>query len=207
MACVLAACNAAVKDFTAVPRHICAGERVELRWSVVGSGSVMVTPPNSGLPDGPVSAEGNATIAPTTTTKVDLHVTRTLGNPTTSTQTIEVKIPTDKPETLAASVGDTAASPGCNGGKVWATVHVRRFAADVKVATVAAHPGDGRTYDVQHGDLHATVAPGTVATVFAGTPIAGDWLLTTPLGDRQTCATVPHNLVIDVFTQCVPGAQ
>lgn len=86
MALVLAACNAEVKQFSAVPRHICAGERVELPWMVAGSASVMVTPPNLDLPDGPVESSGRATIAPATNTTVALHVTHLLGEPTTSIQ-------------------------------------------------------------------------------------------------------------------------
>ncbi len=202
--CVLSACNAQVKAFSAVPRHICVGEPVHLQWNVVGSASVTMTPPNTALPDGPVESEGQATIAPTSRTVVALHVTRTLGRPTTSIQEIEVRTPTEKPEALTASMGDAQAQPGCSGGKVWATVRAEHFAADVKVATVTAHSGDGRIYDVQHAGRRATVAPATLTTVFAGTPIAGDWILSTPLIDGQTCATIPRNLVVDVITQCVP---
>jgi hypothetical protein len=126
-----------------------------------------------------------------------------LGEPTTSTQEIEVTGPSEKPEVLVASMGDVNARPGCGGGKVWATVHAERFAGDLKVATVAAHPGDGRIYEVEHVGLHATVAPGAVTTAFAGTAIAGDWALNVPLSSGQTCATIPHNLVVDVITQCV----
>jgi len=204
VACVLSACNAQVKAFSAVPRHICAGEPVQLQWNVAGAANVTVTPPSSGLPDGPVESEGPATITPTTRTLVALHVTRTLGSPTTSTQEIEVTTPTEKPEALTASMGDAKALPGCSSGKVWATVHVQHFAANVKVATVTAHPGDGRIYDVQHAGLHATVAPDASTTAFAGAPIEGDWVLTTPLSNGQTCATIPHNLVIDIITQCRP---
>jgi hypothetical protein len=112
--------------------------------------------------------------------------------------------PSQKPEPLTASMGDAQARPGCSSSKVWATVHAKHFAADVKVATVTAHPGDGRIYDVQHAGLRATVAPETPTTAFAGTPIAGDWVLSTMLSDGQTCASIPHNLVVDVITQCVP---
>ncbi len=203
IALVLTACNAQVKEFSAVPRHICAGERVELQWSVVGSASVTVTPPNAELPDGPVESARHATIAPTTKTLVALHVTRLLGQPTTSNQEIEVATPSGKPEVLVASMADVNAGAGCGGGKVWATVHAERFAADVKVATVAAHLGDGRIYEVEHSGLHATVAPGAMAIAFAGTAIAGDWVLTVPLSGGQTCATIPHNLVVDVVTQCM----
>jgi hypothetical protein len=141
LACALTACNAQVKAFSAVPRHICAGERVQLQWNVVGSASVTVTPASNRLPDGPVESAGHATITPTTGTVVALHVTRTLGSPTTSTQEIEVTSPAEKPEPLTASMGDAEAWPGCSDGKVWATVHAEHFAVDLKVATVVGfHP-------------------------------------------------------------------
>ncbi len=206
MALVLTACNAEVNNkFSAVPRHICAGERVKLQWNVVGSASVTVTPPNAELPDGPVESAGHATIAPTTKTLVALHVRRMLGHPKTISQEIEVTTPSGKPEVLMASMADVNARPGCGGGKAWATVHAERFAPDVKVATVAA--GDSRIYEVEHAALHATVAPGAMTTAFAGTTIAGDWILTVPLGSGQTCATIPHNLVVDVIAQCVRKAN
>jgi hypothetical protein len=125
-----------------------------------------------------------------------------LGQPTTSDQEIEVATPAEKPEVLVASMGDVNAQPGCGGGKVWATVHAERFAGNLKVAAVGAHPGDGRIYEVEHAGLHATVAPEAMATAFAGTAIAGDWVLTAPLSSGQTCTTTPHNLVVDVITQC-----
>jgi hypothetical protein len=203
MAVVLTACNAQVKEFSVVPRHICMGEKVELQWDVVGSASVIVTPPNADLPNGTLPSSGHATISPSTKTFVALHVTHMLGQPTTSIQEIEVRAPSEKPEILVASMGDVKARPGCGGGKVWATVHAERFAGDVKVATVAAHQGDVRIYEVDHAGLHSTVAPGIMTTAFAGTAISGDWVLTVPLSNGQTCATIPHNLVVDVTTKCL----
>jgi len=202
----LAGCNAQVRAFSAVPRHICAGGRVDLEWSVVGSPRVTVVPPSPALPDGPVPKAGHATIAPTTKTRVQLHVTRSFGNPTTSVQEIEVASGVATKETLAASLGDPAASPGCSGGKVWASVHARRFSSDVRVATVASHPTDERSYEVEHAGIRAAVSPGTVVTAFARSPLAGDWFLTAPLGPDETCATVPPILVIDVVTECRPEA-
>lgn len=203
VAFALSACNAHVTAFTAEPRHICAGESVKLEWSVVGSARVKVDPPSASLPDGPVEDQGEATIAPNTSTRVELHVTRPLGNPTTSVQEIEVLRGKAKQEELVASLGDPAAAPGCKGGKVWATVHAKRFSGSVKVATVASNQKDDRIYQVEHAGLFATVSPGNVVTAFRGTPIAGDWALSASVGDGQTCATVPPVLVINVVTQCV----
>jgi hypothetical protein len=200
---ILAGCGAEVKAFSAVPRHICAGERVDVRWSVAGSPRIAVTPPSATLPDGPVSKEGHATIEPSTNTRVELHVTRPFGHPTTSVQ--EVLVTTGSTARLTASLGDPAAQPGCRGGRVWASVHAKRFSSEVEVATVASHPGDDRTYQVEHAGIHAIVTPGAPSSDFAGKPLAGDWLLSSPIGKGETCATVPRVLVIDAVTRCREG--
>ena len=204
---LLTGCDAKVKAFTASPRHVCPGERVELSWSVTGSATMTVTPSLPGAPNGPVPDDGNATIAPVASTRAQLYVKRFLGAPASSIQDVDVNTARGT-ERLAASLGDPSAQPGCeSGNRVWATVHARNFAAAIKVGSVAAHPGDPRTYDVQHANLKVRVSPGAVSTQLAGVPIQGDWLLSATLAPGETCDKVPNGLVVDVFTQCVPGSQ
>lgn len=162
-------------------------------------------PPLASLPDGPVPDEGHATVAPIATTTIDLHVTRFLGQPTGSTQELRVLGPSPTPEPLTVSLADP--SSGCRDGRVWATVHPQHFSPDLKVATVASHAGEGRTYGVAHAGVQGTVSPGAPSTQFAGLPIMGDWVLTSPLAAGEVCdtPTLPRSLVVDVFTQCVPG--
>jgi hypothetical protein len=138
-------------------------------------------------------------------TSVELHVTRFLGHPTSSTQKLRVLGPSATPEPLTVSLADP--SSNCRDGKVWATVHPQRFSADLKVATVASHAGEGRTYSIAHAGVQGTVSPGTPSMKFAGLPIMGDWVLTSPLAPGEVCGTptLPRSLVVDVFTQCVPG--
>jgi len=196
------ACSAQIKSFSVVPRHICRGERAEVRWDVLGSPSLEATPPNSGITDGPVASEGHATIAPAATTQLRLHVARFMGSSTTSTQEIEVVADGQESEVMIASLSDAKASPGCGDGKVWATIHAERFANNVRVATVASHPSDNRIYEVMHSGVSAEISPDKPSTRFAGTPVAGDWALRVPLAADQTCETIPHNLVIDITLQC-----
>lgn len=201
-AVLLTACNGHVKNFTVQPRHICAGESVQVEWSVEGSARITVTPPSDRLADGPADDEGRALIAPNADTKVELHVTRLLGHPDGAVQEIEVA-GVSRREALTASLGDDSATPSCSEGTVRATVHANRFSLKVKVATVVSHSNDGRTYEVQHAGRSATIAPGEVVSAFRDTPLAGDWTLSAPVGDGQTCETVPPVLVIDVNTQCL----
>jgi hypothetical protein len=201
----IAACDASVDQFTASAHYICSGQQVQLTWRVTGSGTMRSVPPLASLPDGPVADNGQATVAPATTTNVELHVTRFLGHPTSSTQELRVLSASPTPEPLGVSIADPSA--GCSDGKVWATVHPQHFSGDLKVETVASHTGDGHTYDVRHAGLQGTLTPGSTATQFAGLPIMGDWVLVALLLPGETCGTptVPRSLIVDVFTQCVPG--
>jgi hypothetical protein len=205
--CLLAGCNARVDRFTATPRHVCPGQEVTLSWRVVGSATMTADPALPGMPEGHVADEGRASIAPRTSTRIALHVTRPLGKPTSSIQEIDVSGSAPTVEPLTASLADDEAAPGCDAGSVWATVHPKRFTQDITVATVRSHPGDGRTYRVRHAGVEATVAPGIVVHEFAGRPLLGDWVLTSPLAPGETCGTptLPRSLVVDVLTQCVPG--
>jgi hypothetical protein len=198
-------CDASVDQFAPSARYICAGQTVHLSWKVTGTATMTSTPPVAGLPDGPVSAQGEAAIAPQVTTSVQLHVTRFLGNPTSSVQQIDVLQSPQTPEPLTVSLADPSA--GCGNGKVWATVHAKAFSNSVKVATVGVRPNDQRTYQISHGGIDGTVAPGATSTPWAGSPIVGDWVLTSPLLSGESCGpTLPANLGVDVFTQCViPG--
>jgi hypothetical protein len=196
--------DARVNVFTASSEHICAGDLVELAWNVTGSGTMKVTPALAGAPDGHVDDVGGATIAPTQPTNVELHVTRFLANPTTSVRQIRM----ERPEPLTASLGDADASPGCAAGKIFATVHAKRFTPDIKVTTVTSRAEDDRSYEVDHGGLHATVQAGVVVTSFKGLPIEGDWSLSTPLRPGETCQTTTlASLGIQVFTECPTGRK
>ena len=206
LACVaVTGCDAKVEQFAANAHYVCAGQPVQLTWRVSGAATMKAVPALPGLPDGPVREEGSATISPTSTTTIELHVTRFLGRPTSSTEEIRVLDASHDPQPLAASLADPSA--GCDETKVWATVRPQHFADDVRVATVASLAGDDRTYEVAHGDQHAVVAPGTVATQFAGMPVLGDWVITSSLRAGEACHTpsLPRSLAVDVFTQCRAG--
>ena len=203
----LSACGAHIESFSASSHYICAGQPVELAWKVTGTATMTATPPLASLAGGQVASEGQMTVAPNASTQIELHATRWLGNPTSSIQTINVIPGQPKAEPLAVSLADSSA--GCGGGRVWATVHAQRFTTNVKVSVVATHAGDSRTYDVQHGGARATLTPGTTAATFAGQPIVGDWVLSSPLLPGEACGTaaLPHSLVVDAYAQCNPEGQ
>ena len=88
---------------------------------------------------------------------------------------------------------------------MWATVHAKRFAGDLKAVRVSSHPEDVHTYEIDHAGVHATLVPGATLPDFAATPIEGDWVLRLLLLPGEICGTttLPRNLVVDVYTQCV----
>lgn len=202
----LSACSAHV-EFQASAHYVCAGQPVRLTWNVTGVGTMTAKPPLTSLADGRVASEGQMTVAPIESTQIELRATRWLGSSTASVQTIHVVPGRPSAEPLTVSLADPSA--GCADGRVWATVHAQKFATSVKVSVVATHPGDGRTYDVEHGGAHATLAPETTTATFAGLPVVGDWKVSSPLLPGEACGTssLPRNLVVDVFAQCTQEGQ
>jgi hypothetical protein len=198
-----ACADALVEQFDASLHYVCPGQPVQLWWRVSGSATIEATPPLAGLANGPVEDKGHATIAPVKTTDVALHVTRFLGHPTSSTQTIRVQDDAGAPKPITASLADPGSE--CDAGAIRATAKAFHFADNLKVATVEPLPGDRRNYVVAHAGIQTTLAPGRVDTHFGGLPVAGDWLITTPLQPGEVCGTptLPHNLAINVTAQCV----
>jgi hypothetical protein len=202
--CLLPGCGPCVRDFTATPRHVCAGQEVTVAWDVACRATMTAEPALPGIPNGAVAEHGRFTFTPDASTSIVLHLTPTFGHRTSSTQQVVVGTPV---EPLTASLGDEETEPGCDAHSVWATVHAKRFSEEITAATVESRPGDGRTYRVRHGGVEGTVSPGVVAHEFAGRPLAGDWVLTSPLAPGETCGTptLPRNLGVDVHTQCATG--
>jgi hypothetical protein len=204
LVCGLVACSAHIKEFAVTPGHICAGQKVTLRWSVVGAAHLTATPALAGPFDENVPSDGRTTIAPTQSTRVVLRVTRVFGAPTEAKQDIEVRSGAETPEVLTASLGDPAVGAACKDDKISATVHVKRFTENMKVDRVVLHEGDKRSYEVRHDGHTGAVTAGAVETAFRGTAIAGDWMLVSPLLAGEACGTptLPRNLIVDVYTEC-----
>src|SRR3954463_3024158 len=135
--------NAKIIRLDATPRHVCPGDPVELTWAFDGSGTMTVAPPTAQAPAGRVGDRGTAGIRPTTSTAVDLQVTRWGGEPAGGRLDIEIA----RAETLAASLADPGAV--CHDGVVTSTAHVKNFAAGLTVLELdvpASHARAG--YDV-----------------------------------------------------------
>lgn len=201
--------TAKITRFDAVPRHICPGDRVDLAWDFKGTGTLTVTPPTPHAPTGRVANRGTASIYPVVPTTVELRVTRIGARPNAARIDIEIR-----PSVLvAASIADPSAS--CRDGVVTSTAHVRNLAPDIEVVAVGVEPGDARSYEVSHLDertqqmVTARVSSAAPATSFAGLPVAGDWILSSPLPPGASCDSdspdLPSNLVVVAYTRCTRG--
>jgi hypothetical protein len=168
-------------------------------WDFTGDGTMTVTPATPHAPSGPVPDTGHATIHPTVPTTVSLHVTR-IGQPTGAQLDIEMA----QGESIAASIGD--ASARCADGVVSSTAHLRNI-SDLVVDVVRTAPGDKRAgYEVLHAGTTARITPATSSTSFAGRPLAGEWVISSPLLPGESCdpaaPIVPANLVVVAYTRC-----
>lgn len=203
------ACNAKVTRFDAVPRHVCSGDRVDLIWDFDGTGTMTISPAVAHAPSGRVPNHGTASIYPAGPTTVELHVTRVGGRPTGARIDIEIS----QSELVAASIADPSAS--CRDGVVASTAHVRNFAPDIEVVAIGVQPGDARSYDVSRLDertqqmVTARVSSAAPTTRFAGLPINGDWILSSPQPPGASCdlSGLPSNLVVVAYTRCSGGGS
>ncbi len=204
LATICQGCNAKITRFDAMPRHVCAGDRVELAWDFDGTGTLTVSPPATEAAAGRVANHGTASIHPVAPTAVELRVTRIGGRPAGAQIDIEIS----RGELVAASIADPTA--WCRDGVVASTAHVRNFAPDIEIAMVGVQPGDARTYDVSHLDertqrmVTARVSPAAPTTQFAGLAIGGDWILSSPLPPGVSCDSpgLPSSLVVVAYTRC-----
>jgi hypothetical protein len=200
--------SAKITKLEATPRHVCPGDPVELAWAFDGSGTMTVTPPIAQAPSGRVDDHGTAVIHPTANTTIGLQVTRWGGEPAGGRLDIEIS----RGETLTASIADPSAA--CRDGVVTSTAHITNFAPDLTVLELDVPRSDTRAgYDVTridertHRPVTAHVAPGSASSRFAGLPIAGDWILSSPLAPGESCdpPRLPGNLIVVAYMQCAGG--
>ena len=201
-------CNAKIKAFSAEPRFICPGQEVILRWDVVGSARLTVTPPEPGVPTGDVPSQGQLPLHPSVQTRASLQVTRRFGEPAGAETDINVPAPVR----VAADLND----PGqCQDGVLTLTAHLSeaQFAPAVKAQVVTVEDSVTRSYDITRMDpaqhaITAHVARGVSTTAFANLPMAGDWILSSPLTGQETCpaggkpGNLPHVLTVYAYSSC-----
>jgi hypothetical protein len=201
-------CNAQIKAFSAEPRFICPGQEVTLRWGVVGSAKLTVTPAEPGVPTGDVPGQGQVPLHPSVQTRASLHVTRRFGEPAGAETDINIPAPVR----VAADLND----PGqCKDGVLTLTAHLSeaQFAPAVRAQVVTVEASVTRSFDItrlgpaQHA-ITAHVARGVSTTAFANLPMAGDWILSSPLTGQEACpadgkpGNLPHVLTVYAYSSC-----
>jgi hypothetical protein len=199
-------CNARVETFEAEPRVFCPGQPVVVRWGAVGSAELTFAPPIAGVPGGPVASSGELPVHPTRATRASLRVTRMLGEPTGA----DVDLDVPRPVRIAADLNGAAR---CEHGVLTLTARLTQQSPDVRAELVTVEDSEQRSYDVVRLDaaqrpIQAHVARGVSTTAFASLPIAGDWVLSSPLVGSEACPTdggpgnIPHVLVVYAYAGC-----
>ena len=99
----------------------------------------------------------------------------------------------------------TDPSAGCDKTSIWVTDNAKLWDDHLRVVRVASH--DGRQYHVEHEGRAGEVDADAPSSAFAGTSVVGKWFLKTPLRPGEVCGTasLPHNLMVDVYTACETG--
>jgi hypothetical protein len=164
-------------------------------------------PEDMAAPHGHIDDSGTARFRPASATKVKLHVTRMFREPTNAEQDIEMDPGTE----VSASIADPSAS--CENGMISSTAHVSNFGG-LSVVVVGVAPGNKRTSltiardDPHHpgGRVTAHVAADAPSRAFAGLPINGDWVISSPLLPGESCSgnqpVLPNSLIVYAYTSC-----
>jgi hypothetical protein len=202
-------CNARVKTFSVEPRFICPGQQVVVRWDVVGSADLTFLPRVAGSPDGRVDSSGEVALRPTGSTRTSLRVTRFLGEPTGAD--VDINLPA--PVRIAADLNDAAR---CEHGVLTLTARLTEISPDLRAELVTVEDSERRSYDITRMDaaqhpIRAHVARGVSTAAFANLPMAGDWMLSSPLVAPEACPTdgspgnIPHVLTVYAYAGCQGG--
>ena len=210
----LAACAPSIYKLEVRPRHICPDEEVKLVWKFTGSGTITTTPPIPGAPNGSVEDSGTATFKPRVTMKIKLHVTRTLRAPANAQDDVEIEPGTEVSASLALPTATWAH------GIVTSTASMTSFDGLAVVAVGVAAGNQRASFDIARVDPRATpssvpvvahVIPDHLSRAFAGMPVNGTWLISSPLIGDETCdgdpPRLPNNLIVKAYTSCQAGRQ
>jgi hypothetical protein len=214
LALLVGGCSPTITAFDATPRHVCPNDEVELSWDFGGTGTLTSSAPLVGLPKGEVSpSSGSVKLRPTEATHITLHVTRPLRKPANA----EIDIDMEAGSEVSASIGDPSAT--CDNGVVTSTAHMNNFGG-LNIVVVGIAPGNTRAaFDIKRVDptspsaapklAHITTSQPSAA--FAGMPINGDWVISSPLLQGETCdkakPVLPSNLIVRAYANCHGGSR
>jgi len=201
-----ACCKPAIYSFEAKPNMSCPGARFMLSWNASKTGTVSAKP-NAFEFEVPERKGEKSLTTPDVTTRYRFHIANIWGE---DNREVDVRVPESKPVPVGQSIADDSAR--CVDGKlsVMAKAPPPLWQSNLVVAQLTTLPGDPHTYHLEHAGKTADLAPGATSNAFAGTLVAGDWLLSIKLEGEEHCmaddapAKVPLNLGVNVITACTP---
>ena len=199
-----ASCKPAIYSFEAKPNMSCPGTPFTLSWNASKTGTVTAKPYALDFEVPERTGEKRVT-TPDGTTRYHFHVENIWGE---DNREVDVRVPVSKPVPVGQSIVDDSAR--CTDGKLSVTAKAPPplWQSNLVVAQLTTLPGDPHTYHLEHAGKTADVAPGDTSSAFAGTLVAGDWLLSITLNSEEHCmapdapANVPLNLGVNLTTAC-----
>ena len=197
-------CKPTIHSFRADPNVICPGSAVRLGWDASSGGEITSAPPLPGL--GSVPATGTQEVRPTAPTRFRLEAHNLWGGAAREVD-VDVRAAANAPKSIGASIADPSAR--CEDGILSVEVVPPEGAWDehARVGEVEVPQAVSRHYHVEHEGRSAELDPGVRSAAFAGLPVRGRWLLSTPLGPGETCGPeLPRNLLIDIYPSCTTDA-
>ncbi len=172
-----------IVQFDADPNQICRDQTTTLSWSVTGDAVLEAEPTIADA--GPVDATGSLALAPQTTTRFTLRVTRG-GKEIHATQEVVVY---DTAASLPLAVS-TEPDDATGGLKAVGMAPEHDWDDTLRIARVA-NTSD-RPVIVTHGGRTAELAVGAVSDALADLPYGGTWTLTARLLPLEVIGDPEH---------------
>lgn len=173
LSCVLSC--ASIQSFDARPRNACEGDAVIVSWQATGRVSLR------SLPDLPDTVEvpeaGSRSFAVTAPTRFELEARGAFGD---ASAEAEIDVAPQR-----HTFGEIA-SCASEGGSLRAVMQLdTQLSPAFRIASVDNVLS--REIGVEKDGRTAHLAPGAQSAALSGLPVLGEWILTSPLSDGETC--------------------
>jgi len=193
----VAGCAPQISRFDVLPVHVCEGTPSAVTWEISGSPELTTTPAIQPLPGEPLRYQAIED------TVLTLRVTRwPYSNPQVSeTEVIVYRTPPLVREPVAFQMQ-------CEDNSLVGILPRPATQWDPKIRLETVASDGSREITIEHEGRSATLAASTLSSnAFQGTPMAGAWKVTTPLGPNERCgdpaAAPPARIILTTHLMCM----
>jgi hypothetical protein len=186
---------AQIKSFTVSPSTICPGETVEINWKASDNVTLAASPPLKGEGEGP--AEGQRALTPERSTRFTLKVSGLLKS---DQREWDVEVIPRQTDRLLGGIAR------CEGGFVTTSFNIEQKGTSSRALAASIANRYDRGLVINKDGIEVEIPSHGATDRFKATPVAGAWLIRTPLARDESCDAaldaVSGRLTIKTLMSC-----